>query len=120
MSYSVVIEDDHVYVKYFGLVDGLDVVRITADDNFISNLRRLQKVIHDFSFSEEVNLGPEDMKDFAVISNIESHFSEKLLAIFILKNPDGYERVSTLSQSIKSPDWNILVAKNYKDALTKI
>lgn len=120
MSYTVVIENDHVYVRYAGVVDGLDIVRITADQRFINNLRRLQKVIHDFSFSEDVNLGPEDMKDFAVISNIESNFSEKLVAVFILKNSDGYERVSALSQAIKSPDWTILVAQNYEDALIKI
>jgi len=120
MSYSVVIENDHVYVKYSGVVDGLDVVRITADKNFINNLRRLQKVVHDFSFSEYVDLGLDDLKDFAVISNIESNFSEKLLAVIIPKNADGYERVAVLSEAIRSPDWTILVAQNYADALTKI
>ncbi len=39
MSYSVLIEVDHVYVKYSGVVDGLDIVRITKDETLINNVR---------------------------------------------------------------------------------
>jgi hypothetical protein len=39
MSYSVLIEDDHVYDKYSGVVDGLDIVRITKDETLINNVR---------------------------------------------------------------------------------
>jgi hypothetical protein len=119
MSYSVFIENDHVYVKYSGLVEGLDIVQLTADETFINNMRRLQKVIHDFSFCEDVSMGPEDMKEIALMSNLESNFSEKLQAVIIPKDEDGYKRVTALSQAIRSPDWNILFAQNYEEALTK-
>ena len=39
MTYSVVIEGDHVYVKYSGVVDGLDIVRIIKDKTLINNVR---------------------------------------------------------------------------------
>lgn len=119
MSYSVSIKEDHVYVKYTGLVEGLDIVQLTADQTFINNLRRLQKVVHDFSFAEDVSMGPEDIKEIALMSNLESNFSEKLLAVIIPKDEDGYRRVTALSQAIKSPDWKILFAQTYTEALTK-
>jgi hypothetical protein len=120
MSYLVVIEEDHVFVKYSGLVDGLDIVRITADDYFINNLRRLQKVIHDFSFCDEVSLGFEDMQEIALMSNMESNFTEKAIGVMIPRTAEGYARIVGLGQAIKSPDWTILIAHNYADALTKI
>jgi hypothetical protein len=61
MSYSVLIEGDHVYDKHSGVVDGLDIVRITKDETLINNVRRLQKFIHDFLFCDQVSLGIEDM-----------------------------------------------------------
>lgn len=120
MSYSIVIENDHVYVKYSGVIDGLDIVQITGDENFINNLRRLQKVIHDFSFCDDVSLGAEDMQEIAMMSNMESNFTEKAIVVIIPRTPEGYARVAAFSQALKSPDWTTLVAQNYEDALTKI
>ena len=120
MSYSAVIKDDHVYVKYSGVIDGLDIVQFTADETFINNLRRLKKVIHDFSVCEDVSLGIEDMQDITLMSNMESNFTEKAIGVMIPRTPEGYARVVAYSQTIKSPDWTILAAQNYKEALTKI
>ena len=120
MSYSVVIKDDHVYVKYAGIVDGLDIVQITADETFINNLRRLQRVIHDFSFCEEVSLGVEDMKEIALMSNMESNFTEKAVGVMIPGTEEGFARVEAFSQAVRSPDWTVLAAQNYADAFTKI
>jgi hypothetical protein len=120
MSYLVYIENDHVFVKYVGIVDGLDIVRLTADDIFINNLRRLQKVIHDFSYCDEVSLDIEDMQEFAMMSNIESNFTEKVVDVMIPRTAEGFARVEAFIKAIKSPDWSILVTHNYEDALTKI
>ncbi|MFQ3191928.1 MAG: hypothetical protein ACI936_003079 [Paraglaciecola sp.] len=120
MSYLVYIENDHVYVKYLGIVDGLDIVRLTADNIFINNLRRLQKVIHDFSYCEEVSLGIEDMQEIAMMSNIESNFTEKAVGVMIPRTSEGFTRVEAFSKAIQSPDWCVLAAHNYLDALTKI
>ena len=120
MSYSILIKEDHVYVKYSGIVDGLDIVRLTADENFINNLRHLQKVIHDFSFCEEVSLGIEDMQEIALMSNMESNFTEKAVGVMIPRTQEGVARVEAFSQAVKSPDWTVLAAQNYADALTKI
>lgn len=120
MSYAVIVEEEHVYVKYSGVVDSLDIVQLTADKLFIKNLRFLGKVVHDFSFAEDVCIGLEDVRDFAVLSNLESNFSEKLLAVIIPKSAKGFERVAALSQGIKSPDWHVVLAHNYAEALTKI
>jgi hypothetical protein len=120
MSYSVLIKDDHICVKFSGIVDGLDIVRLTADENFINNLRRLQKVIHDFSCCEEVSLGIEDMQEIALMSNMESNFTEKVSCVIIPRTEEGYARVEAFSQAVRSPDWIVLTAKNHEDALTKI
>lgn len=120
MSYSVVIENDHIYVKYAGVIDGLDIVRLTGDEHFITNLRRLNKVIHDFSFCEDVSLGIEDMKEIALMSNMESNFTEKAIGVMIPRTQEGLARIAAFSQAVKSPDWMILAADNYVDALTKL
>jgi hypothetical protein len=120
MSYSVFIESDYVYVKYSGIVDGLDIVSITADDNFIGNLRSLQKVIHDFSFCEDVLLGIEDMREIALMTNMESNFTEKAIGVIIPRAQEGYARIEAFSQAVRSPDWKVLAAHDYADALTKI
>jgi hypothetical protein len=120
LSYSTLIKEDHVYVKYSGIVDGLDIVRLTADENFINNLRHLQKVIHDFSFCEEVSLGIEDMQEIALMSNMESNFTEKAVGVMIPRTQEGVARVEAFSQAVRSPDWTVLAAENYADALTKI
>jgi hypothetical protein len=114
------IKEDHVYVKYSGIVDGLDIVRLTADENFINNLRHLQKVIHDFSFCEEVSLGIEDMQEIALMSNMESNFTEKAVGVMIPRTQEGVARVEAFSQAVRSPDWTVLAAENYADTLTKI
>jgi hypothetical protein len=80
----------------------------------------LQKVIHDFSFCDEVSLGVEDMQEIALMSNMESNFTEKAIVVIIPRTPEGYARVAALGQAIKSPDWRVLAAQNYEDALTKI
>jgi hypothetical protein len=120
MSYSTFVENNHVYVKYLGVVDGLDIVRLTADKYFINNLRRLQKVIHDFSFCDEVSLGIEDMQEIAMISNLESNFTEKVVGVMIPNTQEGLARVEAFSKAMTCPDWTILAAHNYADALTKI
>lgn len=120
MSYVVVVEDDHVYVKYSGSIDGLDIVRMAANEDFVDHVRRLQKVVHDFSFCDEVSVGLEDMREVAVLGNVESNFVEKLRAVVIPKSANGFERVSALSAGIRSPDWTLMVAKNYAEALAKI
>jgi hypothetical protein len=120
MSYSVVIEDVHVYVKYSGIVDCLDIVQMTADEDYIDNLRRLQKVIYDFSLCDEVSLGGEDMQEIALMSNMESNFTEKVIMVIIPKTPEGYDRVATFSQAVKSADWSVSTAQNYENALSRI
>ena len=120
MSYSVLTKYDHGYVKYSGVVDGLDIVRLTTDEIFINNLRRLQKVIHDFSFCDEVPLGNEDMQEIALMSNMESNFTEKAIGVMIPRTDEGYARVVAFSQAAKSPDCTVLAAHNCGNALTKI
>ncbi|WP_339721588.1 hypothetical protein [uncultured Paraglaciecola sp.] len=120
MSYLALIKENHIYVKYAGVIDGLDMVQITADENFINNMRRLQNVIHDFSFCDEVSLGVEDMQEIALMSNLESNFTEKAKMMIIPRTPQGFARISAFSQAIKSPDWRVLAAQNYEEALTKL
>ncbi|MGS2720572.1 hypothetical protein [Paraglaciecola aestuariivivens] len=120
MSYKVAVEEDHVYVKYLGLIDGLDIIRMAADNDFVNQVRRLQTVVHDFSFCDDVQLKFEDLHEVTVLANVESNFAEKLFAIIIPKTAEGYDRVATLTQGIKSPDWTVMVAQNYPQALIKI
>jgi hypothetical protein len=64
-----------------------------------------------------VSLGIEDI---ALMSNLESNFTEQAIAVMIPKTPEGYARVAAFSQAVKSPDWIILAVQNYAEALTKI
>ena len=120
MSCSVIIENDHVYVKFSGLVDGLDMVRLTANQEYIDNMRRLQNVIYDFRLSEEVSLGEADLKEIVLMSNLESNFTEKANIVIIPKTIEGHALIAAYGQAIKSPEWNVQAAQNYEEALSKI
>ena len=120
MTYSVLIKDDHVYLKYAGIVDGLDIVQITVNETFISNLRRLQKVIHDFQFCDDVSLGVEDMQEITLMSNTESNFTEKAIGVIIPRTPEDYARTAAFSYAVKSPESIVLAAQNYAETLIKI
>ncbi|MEP1449185.1 MAG: hypothetical protein ABJK37_23980 [Paraglaciecola sp.] len=120
MSYSVILEDDHMYVKFTGVVDVLDMVRLTANQEYIDNMRRLQKAIYDFRLSEEVSLGEADLKEIVLMSNLESNFTESANIVVIPRTPEGHAFVAAYAQAIKSPEWNVQVAQNYEEALSKI
>lgn len=120
MSCSVIIENDHIYVKFSGVVDGLDMVRLTANQEYIDNMRRLQNVIYDFRLSEEVSLGEADLKEIVLMSNLESNFTEKANIVIIPKTIEGHALIAAYGQAIKSPEWNVQAAQNYEEALSKI
>lgn len=120
MSFSVSIEDDHVYVKFSGVVDGLDMVRLTADQEYIDNMRRMQNVIYDFRLSEEVSLGEADLKEIVLMSNLESNFTEKANIVIIPKTIEGHALIAAYGLAIKTPEWNVQAAQNYEEALSKI
>lgn len=117
MSYQVEIKDYHVYVKYSGTVDGLDIVRLTGDPEFINDFRRLQKVIHDFSMTDEVAISFDQMRDVSVLSNMESHFTEKLIGIAIPRNEEGFARINLIKEFVKNPNWKIFAARDLAEAL---
>jgi hypothetical protein len=123
MSYSIYVESDHVYVKYADVVDTVDIVRLTKDNLFIGNIRVLENLVHDFSNCEEVSVTLEDMKDVALMANIESNFTENLVEVIIPRatgDQESQERIEALSQAIKSRDWTVLLAKDYAHALQQI
>jgi hypothetical protein len=120
MSYSVTIESDHVYVAYSGVVEALDVISLTGDQEFITNLRLLEKVVHDFSQAEEVLMDFEDIKKLTLLSNLESNFTENLLGIAIPKDEESYDRILTLRDGIQSDKWTVFFARNYAEALSML
>jgi hypothetical protein len=60
------------------------------------------------------------MQEIALMSNMESNFTEKAIGVMIPRTQEGYARVAAFGQAVKSPDWTILAAENYADALLKI
>jgi hypothetical protein len=117
VSYNISISDGHIYVKYSGKVDGLVIVQLTGDSAFISEFRRLQKVIHDFSMVDEVNIPFDQMRDISVLSKMEANFTEKLIGVVIPRGEEGYERVNLLKEFIKNPNWKIFPARDKAEAL---
>ena len=98
-------------------MDGLDIIQLTGNQDFINELRRLQKVVHDASEVESVNITPDQMREIGVLSSIESNFTENLLGIIIPRNEAGFERVKLLKDRVKSKQWTILAAHDYDEAL---
>jgi hypothetical protein len=117
VNYQVEVKNEHVYVKYTGTIDGLDIVRLTANPEFMSHFRRLQKVIHDFSLTDEVSISFDQMRDVSVLSKMESYFTEKLIGIVIPRNEEGYARVNLIKQHVANPNWKIFAAKDMAEAL---
>ncbi|MFT5676614.1 MAG: hypothetical protein ACI808_002559 [Paraglaciecola sp.] len=120
MSFSVTIEFDHVYVAYSGIVEALDVIQLSGDQEFITNMRVLEKVVHDFSDAEEVMMDFEDIKNLTLLSNLESNFTENLIGIAIPKDEQSYNRILTLRDGIQSDKWTVLIAHNYPEALSML
>ncbi|GAA0852985.1 hypothetical protein [Aliiglaciecola litoralis] len=120
MTYLVEIKSDHVYVKYSDEVTALDVIALFSDQLFITSFRTLQAVIHDFSGAKNVNMAFADIRELAVLSNIESNFTEKLTAIIIPFDPTSSERVTALCDAIRAKDWHIQIATSYPEALALI
>lgn len=123
MSYTIKVESDHVYVKYAGDVDTLDIVRLTKEALFIDNVRELNSLIHDFSNCTDVRIDLEDIKHVAMMANIESNFTEELVEVIIprdIQDTNSQARVEALSQAIKSQNWAVLLAADYEDALAQI
>ncbi len=117
MGYSVSTKNDHVYVKFHGVLDGLDIVRLTKDPDFINDFRRLQKVVHDASTVDSVSITSDQLREITVLSSIESNFTESLVGIVIPNSEEGFERVQLIKDGIRNKQWTILAARNYEEAL---
>lgn len=117
MGYSVTVNPDHVYVQYHGVLKGLDIVKLIADPDFINDLRRLGRVVHDASSADAVSITPEQMREIGVLLSIESNFTEELLGIIVPNDGDGFERLQKLKESVKSKQWTIFLVHTYQDAL---
>lgn len=120
MSYLVEVIDNYVYVKYSGVVDGLDIVHLTADCDFIEQLRCLNRVIHDFSKVDDVVISADQMRNLSVLSNVESNFTEQLIGVVIVRDEEGFERINFLKQFVKNPNWKIFAAIDFAEASTII
>jgi hypothetical protein len=77
----------------------------------------LQKVIHDFSLTDEVSISFDQMRDVSVLSKMESYFTEKLIGIVIPRNEEDYARVNLIKQHVANPNWKIFAAKDMAEAL---
>jgi hypothetical protein len=96
---------------------------LTKDNLFIDNIRVLENLIHDFSGCDDVTIGLEEIKQVALLANIESNFTQNLVEIIIprdMKDQQSNQRIKTLSQAIKSQDWTVMIVESYADALAKI
>ncbi|GAB5381154.1 MAG: hypothetical protein Alis3KO_04110 [Aliiglaciecola sp.] len=118
MPYKVFEEDDHVYVKFHHAVDALDIVQITADEAFIKPFREKRKVVHDFSFAKSVDIDMREIREIAVLSNVESNFTESLTGIVIPFDEEALERIEALSAAIRNEKWIVHIAKDYEHAKT--
>lgn len=118
MPYKVFEEDDHVYVKFSHCVDALDIVKITADPAFINPFRTKRKVIHDFSFAKSVDIDMQEIGEIAVLSNVESNFTESLTAIVIPFDMGALQRIKALGKAIRNEKWIVNIAKDYEQAKT--
>lgn len=117
MGYSVDVRGDHIYVKYSGVLDGLDIVRLMSNSDFINDLRHIQQVVHDASDTDSVSIAPDQVREIGVLLSIESNFTENLLGIIIPKDESSFERLRQLKEGVKSKQWTILTAQDYTEAL---
>ena len=117
MSYKLVLEADHIYVQYLGDVDPLDIIHVTSDPDFITPFRQLEAVIHDFSKANSVNIGLDEIREIAVLSKLESNFTEQLKGIIIPFDMNDTTRVEALKKAIETHKWDIHIVENLGAAL---
>lgn len=117
MSYKVVLKTDHVFVQYFGDIDPLDIIHVTSDPEFITPFRQLEAVIHDFSTANSVNIGLDEIREIAVLSKLESQFTEQLKGIVIPFDMSDTTRVEALKKAIETQKWDIHIVENIEAAL---
>ena len=92
LSYSIYIENDHVYVKDSDVVDTLDIVILTKDNLFISHIRILGNIIHDFSLSVDSHRDLRRYERCSLMANIESNVTENLVDVIIPRKIDDQEQ----------------------------
>lgn len=118
MSYSLILENNITYVDFHGVVDALDIVQLINNPKFIPSLHLNNKVIYDFSGTEEVDLDLQEVKRFAILANVEANFIENLHVSIILSSPNGRSRAEYYKSQIVSSNWRIDIVDNQDEALT--
>lgn len=116
MSYRYEIQEHYIHVTYHHIVDALDIIQLTADQAFIDYFRTLKKVLHDFSNVDDVLINMEGIQQIALLSNMESNFTEELSAIIIPKDQAGFDRVDALRKLIKNPSWKVHIVWSIDEA----
>ncbi len=116
MSYRKTIIDDVVLVQFVGYVDGLQLVKMLSEDNFLPNLDKVKKLIFDYSCAEEIDLSLEETKRFATIAQINANFIEHLHIVIVLSSKEGLARAQFYQQSTNAPNWHVDIVETLEQA----
>jgi len=105
-----------VYVEFRGETDPYDIISLMRDPVFLPNVRKLGKLIYDFSAADEVNLDTGEVQQFAVVAKAESIFVERLHIVIVLNNPANRARAQVYKQSLINTPWQIDIVDALADA----
>jgi hypothetical protein len=117
MAYTITIEQGIVRVDFHGVVDGLDIVHLTKDPEFLPAFRRYAKAIYNFSTADEVQITAEENRSFATLGSIEANFVENLHAVIVLSRPEGRPNAKIYQSGLASSSWHIDIVDTLDEAI---
>lgn len=117
MGYKIEVHTEYVRVMYTEKVDLLDWISVLSADEFINNVRRLKRVIHDYSLCVSSDFTVDNMRELSLLINLESNFTEKCFVVIIPIDQAHRERFGILKATIKSDKWVFKLANNTTEAI---
>jgi hypothetical protein len=117
VSYQIEIIQDIVWVKYLGLVDGLDIIEHYQDPLYVDNIRRYGKVIYDYTQTTDSNITQDEIREFSVLAKIESPYHDRILGVVIPRTEKGRELAGVYIKLLANYNWHLSIANNFAEAL---
>ena len=106
-----------MHVEFHGVVDGLDIVHLTKDPEFLPELKHYAKAIYNFKAAEVVQITAEENRSFATLGLIEANFVEDLHAVIVLSRPEARSNAKVYQAGLANSPWHIDIVDTLDEAM---
>ncbi|MCC2617974.1 hypothetical protein LJ739_17100 [Aestuariibacter halophilus] len=116
MNVAFCIVENIVWVRFSGHIDALDLIQLSADDNYLESLRKYRRVIFDYSQATSVNMGFEEIRQLSTITRVECNFTEHLHGAIVPLDDAGWIRAKRYAETVKPYGWEMVIVDSTEQA----